>query len=97
MLGRRITWRKWRLATHSLAGTRRRCAKSWPHLCGKRVLVAIRLRRPQEPLSLMRKSLIYWWPGVELNHRHADFQSAALPTELPGRRGKGAYKTGLAA
>ena len=26
-----------------------------------------------------------WWPGVELNHRHADFQSAALPTELPGQ------------
>src|ERR1700742_2831325 len=25
-----------------------------------------------------------WCPGAELNHRHADFQSAALPTELPG-------------
>src|SRR6266480_247409 len=25
------------------------------------------------------------WPGAELNRRHADFQSAALPTELPGR------------
>ena len=23
-------------------------------------------------------------PGAESNHRHADFQSAALPTELPG-------------
>ena len=29
--------------------------------------------------------LILWWPGRELNPRHADFQSAALPTELPGR------------
>src|ERR1041385_2443410 len=24
------------------------------------------------------------WPGAESNRRHADFQSAALPTELPG-------------
>src|SRR6266699_3676760 len=24
------------------------------------------------------------WPGAESNCRHADFQSAALPTELPG-------------
>ena len=33
-----------------------------------------------------------WCPGAELNHRHADFQSAALPTELPGHfpaRGRG--------
>src|ERR1700761_3911593 len=28
---------------------------------------------------------VKWWPGRELNPRHADFQSAALPTELPGR------------
>jgi hypothetical protein len=25
-----------------------------------------------------------WCPGEELNHRHRDFQSRALPTELPG-------------
>ncbi len=28
-----------------------------------------------------------WWPGTELNRRHHDFQSCALPTELPGRVG----------
>ena len=26
-----------------------------------------------------------WCPGADLNHRHEDFQSTALPTELPGR------------
>ena len=25
-----------------------------------------------------------WWPGTESNRRHKDFQSSALPTELPG-------------
>jgi hypothetical protein len=26
-----------------------------------------------------------WWLGTELNRRHTDFQSAALPTELPSQ------------
>lgn len=28
---------------------------------------------------------LYWWSGAELNCRHRDFQSLALPTELPDR------------
>src|SRR3989449_7478984 len=35
------------------------------------------------------------WPGAESNCRHADFQSAALPTELPGRTYAGAELSGL--
>ncbi len=31
----------------------------------------------------------YKWPGAESNCRHADFQSAALPTELPGPIARG--------
>jgi hypothetical protein len=29
--------------------------------------------------------ILIWWLGTELNRRHTDFQSAALPTELPSR------------
>ena len=37
-----------------------------------------------------------WCPGPELNQRHADFQSAALPTELPGHmKEKVATRKGL--
>ena len=32
----------------------------------------------------LREWTIGWWPGTELNRRHHDFQSCALPTELPG-------------
>ena len=36
------------------------------------------------------------WPGTESNCRHTDFQSVALPTELPGRlRKKESDRTGL--
>ena len=35
-----------------------------------------------------------WCPEADLNHRHADFQSAALPTELPGRAGRAGLAIG---
>ena len=34
-----------------------------------------------KPLKYLRKT---WCPEADSNHRHADFQSAALPTELSG-------------
>ena len=33
--------------------------------------------------SLRMTRLVLRWLGTESNRRHADFQSAALPTELP--------------
>ena len=39
--------------------------------------------------KLLSVSDLAWCPGTELNRRHRDFQSRALPTELPGRRGVG--------
>src|SRR3954469_12992893 len=45
--------------------------------------VAAQRKRPGN-LSVSGPFLQLWWPGTESNHRHADFQSAALPTELPG-------------
>ncbi len=31
------------------------------------------------------KNRVFDWAEVDLNHRHTDFQSVALPTELPAR------------
>lgn len=31
-----------------------------------------------------RSSSCAWWPETDLNRRHGDFQSPALPSELPG-------------
>ena len=35
----------------------------------------------RKPSRCLKKK---WCPGADLNHRHADFQSTALPTELLG-------------
>lgn len=34
--------------------------------------------------GLIRANFYCWWPKAELNRRHKDFQSSALPTELFG-------------
>ena len=36
---------------------------------------------------LGQQRIVGWWPGTESNRRHGDFQSPALPTELPGQTG----------
>ena len=35
------------------------------------------------PIELSRLATSKWWLGTESNRRHEDFQSSALPTELP--------------
>ncbi len=44
---------------------------------------AARSRKRQAERQVLQEK--EWCPGTDLNRRHADFQSAALPTELPGR------------
>ena len=51
---------------------------------------ARRESNPQPPVletgALPIELRTYEWPGTESNCRHHDFQSCALPTELPGRK-----------
>lgn len=35
---------------------------------------------------LINYLMVRWWPERELNPRHKDFQSSALPTELSGQK-----------
>ena len=44
----------------------------------------MKLQQPTQAVTLGFIG-IKWCPGADSNHRHADFQSAALPTELPGQ------------
>ncbi len=42
----------------------------------------------ENPWNLAESGVsVSWCPGTESNRRHGDFQSPALPTELPGQRG----------
>jgi hypothetical protein len=46
--------------------------------------------KPTSVVMILKKSIIlralFWWAGAESNCRHEDFQSSALPTELPAHR-----------
>src|SRR5688500_15811049 len=50
---------------------------------GRRSLIS---SKPAEPCTIQK------WRGPESNWRHHDFQSCALPTELPRRRSRRWYR-----
>ncbi len=51
------------------------------HGCIGLALLKAKCRRKTDCVSDFKME---WCPGTELNRRHRDFQSRALPTELPG-------------
>ena len=48
-----------------------------------KIISHLRFQRSFKRLDILNISK--WCPGAESNHRHEDFQSTALPTELPGQ------------
>jgi hypothetical protein len=52
---------------------------------GKFLISAYQIRKSKAPGSDKDSLSLNGieWAGVELNHRHTDFQSVALPAELP--------------
>ncbi len=58
--------------------------------CGSRGLLDVmrnRVRNRHLESAKWLFSIKRWCPGTESNCRHEDFQSTALPTELPGHQG----------
>ena len=51
------------------------CLLSYTSVCA--------VRRPTAGAVRRGHRLVLWCLGADLNHRHRDFQSLALPTELP--------------
>ena len=61
----------------------KRSGRSGPVLCPRDATVDF--QRPDRDAEFSEnRSISRWCPGAESNHRHCDFQSHALPTELPG-------------
>ena len=58
---------------------------STPPCSGTRSFVRVNAKTPTTWIGVFTR--MSWWPVAESNHGHADFQSAALPTELTGQRG----------
>jgi hypothetical protein len=56
----------------------------WAHLA--KVPVSTDSGKHKKRTRFLRSGFLEtWWPGTESNRRHGDFQSPALPTELPGQ------------
>ncbi len=51
----------------------------------------------QDRRCLLNRHWNGWCPGTESNRRHRDFQSRALPTELPGPNPSGRRRAGASA
>ncbi len=98
MLGRRR--RSWRGVVGALRGERNSgvapSTSGGVRLCERRSAGApLRIAHGgQGTAAAAGKGGQKWWPGTESNRRHADFQSAALPTELPGQCGPNGGTTG---
>ncbi len=61
---------------------RRRIVATGSHARGHRVIRPAITRRKKLIIPL-RMAIVEEWTGPGLNRRHTDFQSVALPTELP--------------
>jgi hypothetical protein len=82
-------WKSLKAANENLAESS--LGMELSHFHGVKTLPLLSSGRSLACFSLREKPSD-WWPEVELNHRHEDFQSTALPTELSGHLGKAGIK-----
>jgi Pyruvate/2-oxoacid:ferredoxin oxidoreductase delta subunit len=68
-----------------LAGPAKAVQKRSMRFCRTRLVVLIQPPSTNKKAPHKCEAFVVWCPEAESNHRHADFQSAALPTELSGR------------
>src|SRR5262249_14126778 len=72
-----------RLQAEQAVGAREVGAKRTETVSGVSVGFGSRAASRSGPTRPPRREM---WPGTESNCRHEDFQSSALPTELPGQK-----------
>jgi hypothetical protein len=54
----------------------------------RELVVLVSVGTPPTTQPVTAQAVRRWWLGAELNRRHKDFQSSALPTELPSQPAK---------